>query len=172
MSASIASCSPPTSRISKTNGPIPGRSSTRSTPTSRQRINARSGSATPSNSSSSVIDRAPPHPDPLPASGAREKAPRPALAGRGRDPRQREDEGQRAYRFNWRKFDQSYYAAERDSFGEGAGAYRAQFYRETIGTIFFRTRRSLGFRKVLFGLERRHTGSAWPRQGLFQHFPD
>src|SRR6266436_8168961 len=93
MSASIASCSPPTSRISKTNGPIPGRSSTRSTPTSRQRINARSGSATPSNSSSSVIDRAPPHPDPLPASGAREKAPRPALAGRGRDPRQREDEG-------------------------------------------------------------------------------
>src|SRR5437667_4837196 len=38
-----------------------------------------------------------PHPDPLPASGAREQAgktPRPAPAGRGRGPRQREGEGQ------------------------------------------------------------------------------
>src|SRR6266446_8740677 len=59
MSASIASCSPPTSRISRTSGPILGRSSTRSTPTSRRMISARSGPATPSSSSSSVTDAGP-----------------------------------------------------------------------------------------------------------------
>jgi len=40
-----------------------------------------------------VTDAAP-HPDPLPASGAREKSPLPASAGRGRGPCQREGEGQ------------------------------------------------------------------------------
>src|SRR6516162_2756460 len=53
MSASTASCSRPTSRISRTNGPIPGRSSIGSTPTSRKRRNTESGLATPSNSSTS-----------------------------------------------------------------------------------------------------------------------
>jgi TRAP-type C4-dicarboxylate transport system permease small subunit len=40
------------------------------------------------------VTGAAPHPDPLPASGAREKTPRSARAGRGRGPRQREGEGQ------------------------------------------------------------------------------
>src|SRR6516225_6365334 len=57
MSASTASCSRPTSRISRTNGPIHGRSSTGSTPTSRKPTGARSGPATPSNSSSSGPER-------------------------------------------------------------------------------------------------------------------
>jgi len=43
MSASTGSCSPPISRISRTNGRIRGQSSTRSTPTSPRMISARSG---------------------------------------------------------------------------------------------------------------------------------
>src|SRR5215469_2989958 len=57
MSASTASCSRPTSRISRTNGPIPGRLSTRSMPTSPRTTNAGSGPGTPSSSSTSPTER-------------------------------------------------------------------------------------------------------------------